>query len=157
MSTINDGAISHLAIYSKTIFDQDYIALMLSNSKKMGIKFSLHKTAPYQKLTSGDTIYLKESSGPVRGRVRVGIVTNLEITDPGQVMQLLSEHADEIGISDESRLMSIYYQNAAKRYLCYWEITNPEPIRLPISIHKNDRRAWVVGYEPPEEVLVEFL
>lgn len=130
---------------------------MLGGAKKMGLKFSSRKTVPYQKLTNDDIIYLKESSGPVRGRIHVGQVTNIEITDSEQIMQFLSEHIDEIGISSESQLMNIYFQNANRRYLCYWEISSPEMLRHPVLIHKNDRRSWVAGYEPPEEVLVGFL
>jgi hypothetical protein len=130
---------------------------MLSGNKKMGLKFSARRTTPYQKLASGDVIYLKESSGPVRGRVRVGKVTNIEITDPEQVMQFLSEHTDEIGINSEGQLMNIYRQNAARRYLCYWEITTHEILQYPVHIHKNDRRAWVAEYEPSEEIIVGFL
>jgi hypothetical protein len=131
--------------------------MMLGGAKKMGLKFSSRRTAPYQKIINGDIIYLKESSGPVRGRVRVGKVTNVEITDPEQIMQFLSEHSDAIGISNESQLMSVYLQNINRRYLCYWEMSNPEILQHPVLIRKNDRRAWVSGYEPSEEVLVGFL
>lgn len=130
---------------------------MLGGTKKIGLKFSSRKTAPYQKLTNDDIIYLKESSGPVRGRIYVGQVTNIEITDSEQIMQFLSEHIDEIGISSESQLMSIYFQNINRSYLCYWEISRPEILPYPVLIRKSDRRAWVSGYEPPEEVLVGFL
>jgi hypothetical protein len=130
---------------------------MLDGTKKIGLKFSTRRTAPYQKLLNGDVIYLKESSGPVRGRVRADKVTNVEITDPEQIMQFLSRYIDEIGISSESQLMSIYFQNINRRYLCYWEMSKPEILQHPILIRKNDRRAWVYGYEPSEEVLVGFL
>ncbi len=151
-----DTIINHLAIYNKNIFGLDYIALMLNGTKTLGIKFSSRKTAPYLKLKDGDTLYLKESSGPVRGRVRVKSVINQELTDPEQVMQFLVDHSQKIGIKDETQLMNIWRQNMTRRYLCYWRMETPEAIHHPVYIQKADRRAWVAGYEPPEEVLIGF-
>jgi hypothetical protein len=148
---------NHLAIYNKNLFDRDYIALMLDGDKTLGVKFSSRKTAPYQKLSDGDYVYLKESSGPLRGRVRVSHVRNEEFTSPEEIMTFLVEHSKEIGIESESQLMQIWHLNASKRYVCYWRMEMPETIQYPVSIQKRDRRSWVSGYEPTEEVHVAFL
>ena len=148
---------NHLVIYNKKLFAKDYIALMLSGNKTHGSKFTAKKTVPYQKLKDGDYLYLKESSGPIRGRVRVSHVVNKELADPEEIMEFLSKHSHGIGITSENQLMDIWRQNAHKRYLCHWIMEAPETIRYPVFIQKKDRRAWIAGYEPSEEVNVAFL
>lgn len=148
---------NHLTILNKKLFNQDYISLILHGDKTLGIRFGTKRTAPYQKLKDGDYLYLKEASGPLRGRVRVSQVVNRELMGPEEVMEFLTEHAQELGITDEPLLMSIWRQNASKRYLCYWKMEAPEIIQHPVFIQKRDRRVWVVGYEPSEEVTVGFL
>lgn len=144
---------NHLAIYNKKAFDKDFIVLMLNGSRTIGLKFLSRKTAPYNNLHTKDTIYLKESSGPIRGRVIVASVSHIELTDPEQIMQFLSEHAGDIGIENETQLMDIWKRNANSRYLCWWTMTKPQSLTRGITIHKNDRRAWVADYDVPEEVL----
>ncbi len=148
---------NHLVIYNKKLFGYDYIAAMLRGDKKLGCKFRKNKTVPYKKLQDGDYLYFKESSGPIRGRVRVSNVQNRELTEPEEVMDFLATHSQEIGITSEAQLMEIWKLNANKRYLCSWIMESPETIERPIYIRKNDRRAWVVNYEPSEEVLAAFL
>jgi len=148
---------NHLVIYNKKLFGKDYIALMLSGEKTFGSKFTTKRTAPYQKLQDGDYLYLKESSGPIRGRVRVKNVANAALNDPEEVMTFLATHMHDIGIHDEAHLMDIWQRNAHKKYVCYWAMESPEPVHYPVSVQKNDRRVWVAGYEPTEEVSVAFL
>ncbi len=148
---------NHLAIYNKKTFHKDYIALMLNGTRTIGIKFLSRKTAPYQRLRAGDIIYLKDSSGPIRGRATVASVDNIELIEPEQIMQFLAEHAGDIGIENEEQLMNIWSRNRNSRYLCWWKLSNPELAKHPVAIHKNDRRAWIADYDTPEEVLAAFL
>lgn len=146
---------NHLVIYNKKIVGQDFIAQILRGEKRFGLKFTTNRTAPYQKLKDGDVLYLKESSGPLFGRVKVNDVTNTEITDPEMVMDFLSKHATELNLSEE-HLMHLWRFNQSKKYLCYWRMENPESTHHPVAVHKADRRVWVAGYEPSEEVLAAF-
>jgi len=148
---------NHLVIYSKKLFNKDYITPMLNGERKLGVKFRMNKAIPYGRLKDGDHLYLKESSGPIRGRVRVNQVVNKELGDPEKVMEFLSKHAEEIGITNEAQLMDVWRHHASRRYLSYWRIEEPETIKYPVFIQKTDRRAWVIGYEPSEEVAAAFL
>lgn len=148
---------NHLVIYNKKLFGYDYIAAMLRGDKKLGCKFRKNKTVPYQKLNDGDYLYFKESAGPIRGRVKVTNVSNKELVDAEEIMDFLVSHSKEIGIESEEQLLSIWRLNANKRYLCSWVMEAPETTKYPVPIKKNDRRAWVVDYQPSEEVLVAFL
>jgi hypothetical protein len=148
---------NHLVIYNQKLFGRDYIALMLSGDKTFGCKFRTNRTVPYEKLQNGDYLYLKESSGPLRGRVRVSQVHNMELTDPDEALEFLAKYSQEIGIQSETQLIDIWRQNVSRRYLCYWRMEEPEIIRYPVFVQKRDRRAWVMGYEPGEDVTVAFL
>lgn len=148
---------NHLSIYNKNTYKQDYIATMLDGTRTLGIKFMRKKIAPYQRLRVGDIIYLKEASGPIRGRVRVSSVDHKEITDPDEIMEFLSAHIEAIGIQNDSQLMDIWRANMASRYMSWWTMEKPEIVTSPVFIHKTDRRAWIAGFAVPDAVLVEFL
>ncbi|HEU4966120.1 MAG TPA: hypothetical protein VFT53_01390 [Candidatus Saccharimonadales bacterium] len=148
---------NHLVIYNKKLFARDYINLMLTGNKVLGSKFTSRRTAPYQKLKSGDYLYLKESSGPVLGRVRAKVVISKEIVNPEEIMEFLTKYRQDIGINSDESLMNIWRRNSNKRYLCYWTVESPEVVQCPVFIHKRDRRTWVVGFEPSEELLAAFL
>jgi hypothetical protein len=148
---------NHLAIYNKRTFNKDYIALMLAGTRTIGLKFLARRTAPYSKLHAGDTIYLKESSGPIYGRIGVKRVHNTEISEPEQVMRFLSDHATNIGIETEDELYEVWKRNSNSRYLCWWEIADPQPAHYPVTIHKNGRQAWIANYDTTEELVAAFL
>lgn len=148
---------NHLAIYSTKAFGEDYIEMMLNGIKTIDSKFSYRRTAPYMRLQAGDIIYFKESSGPIRGRIRVRSVVNAELTVPEHVMEFLSPHYKELGIKDEDHLMEVWRNHASKRYVCQWVMENPEYIREPVRIFKRDMRNWVPDYDVPEEVVVGFV
>jgi hypothetical protein len=148
---------NHLVIYNKKLFGYDYIAAMLRGDKRLGCKFRNNKAAPYQKLHDGDYLYLKESSGPIRGRVRVTNVQHKTLTEPEEIMDFLVAHTPEIGITNDKQLMEIWKLNANKRYLCSWTMEASEPLEHPVFIRKYDRQTWVVDYEPDEGVLAAFL
>ena len=130
---------------------------MLRGDKKLGCKFRKNKTVPYQKLQDGDYLYFKESAGPIRGRVKVTDVKNKELNSSEEIMGFLASHTRDIDIESEGQLLEIWKLNANKRYLCSWMMEAPEIIKHPVYIQKRDRRAWVTGYQPSEEVLAGFL
>jgi hypothetical protein len=147
---------NHLAIYNKKAFGDDYIRLMLQGKKTLDSKFTDRKTAPYQRLSPGDVVYLKESSGPIRGRLTVGKVVNKILEGPDDVMNFLAPKYKSLGIKDEDHLLEVWKHHAGKKYVCQWEIVASEPIAYPVSIYKRDMRIWVPDYEVPEEVSVAF-
>jgi len=147
---------NHLAIYNTKAYGEDYIEMMLSGRKTIDSKFSYRRTAPYMKIKPGDLIYLKESSGPIRGRVTVGRVVNEELRDPEHVMTFLAPFKKELGLPDESTLMVIWRDRMNKKYVCQWTMLNPERAYNPVTIIKRDMRSWIVDYNAPEHVLVQF-
>lgn len=148
---------NHLAVYNSKVYGDDYIALMLSGIKTIDSKFSYRRTTPYQRLAEGDVIYLKESSGPVRGRVTVKSVIHHELSGPEEVMEFLAPYYKQLGIKDEAHLNQVWDRNKGKHYVCQWRIVGPEALNTPVRIFKNDMRSWVDNYQVPEEVQAAFL
>lgn len=147
---------NHLAIYSTKAFGEDYIEMMLAGVKTVDSKFTYRRTAPYARLREGDVVYLKESSGPVRGRITIGAVVDSELSEPEDIMRYLSPVYRELGIIDEEHLMRVWRSHASKRFVCQWRILKPERAHHPVRVYKNDMRTWVPDYDPPEELLVAF-
>lgn len=147
---------NHLAVYNKRAFGDDYIALMLEGVKTRDSKFSYRKTAPYERLSPEDVIYLKEASGPVIGRISVGTVVNQELAGPEEVMEFLAPYYQELGIKDEDHLMRVWQSHSNKRYVCQWTMHSPEMLSEPVHIFKRDMRVWIPDYQVPEEILYSF-
>jgi len=148
--------VNHLAIYNTKAYGDDYIALMLQGSKTIDSKFSYRKTAPYQRLQPGDVIYLKESSGPIRGRVFVTQVVHDVLETPDEVLSYLAPQYKALGIKNEAHLMKVWEAQAEKRYVCQWHMDNPQVLHEPANIIKRDMRSWVVDYDLPEHVVLAF-
>lgn len=53
--------------YHLALFTKGYIDLILNGSKTIESRFSKIKCAPYNKVSKGDLIYMKEISGPIKG------------------------------------------------------------------------------------------
>lgn len=148
---------NHLAIYSTKAYGEDYIEMMLNGKKTIDSKFTYRRTAPYGRLNKGDAIYLKESSGPVRGRVIVDNVFSGELRSSDDVMDYLAPHQKKLGIKDEKHLLEFWEKHAEKRYVCQWSMIKPERPDNPIRITKHDMRSWVVDFALPENVLLAFI
>ena len=55
-----------------------WIELILDGSKTIESRFSKVRCAPFGKVSTGDTVYLKVSGGPVKGHFTVADVTTFE-------------------------------------------------------------------------------
>jgi len=149
---------NQLAVYNTKIFSKNYIEMMLNGEKTIDIKLSTQKIAPYEKLHKNDWIYLKESGGPVVGRVQVAEVENidLEMKEPQHLFNILSKIIKEVGLKDESHAKNMYEKKKHCRYVCLFKLKNPQRIQNSVKIYKNDRRVWVPDYKLPLELEVLF-
>lgn len=147
---------NHLIIYNQKLFGDDYIGLILDGVKTRDNKFLYRRTIPYERLAAGDVIYLKESSGPIRGRVMVENVVHQALNGPDNVMEFLTPHYHELGIKDEAHLFRIWESQRDKLYVTNWTMINPQRANPATYIIKRDMRSWVAEYEPPINVLAAF-
>ncbi len=146
---------NHLAIYSRNR-SRDYIDLMMNGEKTLDIKWSYNRIAPYKKLNAGDYIYIKETGGPVVGRIPVTEVEFLEIIHPDQIRDIFLNVMEEIGMVDEAHVERVTKRMSGKRYATLFKFGTPEPLKLPVKIEKRDRRVWIADYNLPVELKLAY-
>lgn len=113
-----------------------------------------NKVAPYQKLHKGDVIFLKESSGPVVGKVEVEDFEYIDVIHPDQIRDIMKEHFDEMGFEDEDQLNRYAKKKAVKRYGTLIRFTKPVKLKHPVKIQKLDRRVWIADYQLPIDLKI---
>lgn len=145
----------HLGVYSRDR-GRDYISLMLSGNKTVDIKLYTKRIPPWQLISAGDIMYIKETSGPVVGRVLIPKVSYYEITNPEQTLGILLSIWREVGLDSEEHALNMYEKVWDRRYVTVFHLAEPVTLQKPVSIEKRDRRVWVPYYRPPLEVLLSF-
>jgi len=130
--------------------------MMFSGEKTVDIKLSDRKIPPYNKIRNGDMLYIKESSGPVIGRILIPKVTYYEIFDPMQILGILLTIQDQVGLDDKEHVTRMFERVAGKRYVTLFELSEPEPLEIPIYIEKYDRRVWIANYHLPIDLKLAY-
>lgn len=82
----------HLAVLRRR-----YLDAALAGDKAVEARLSRNRGAPYGRVRPGDTIYLKQSSGPVRAVATAGEVRTLDDLSPARVRAIRREHDHLIG------------------------------------------------------------
>jgi ASC-1-like (ASCH) protein len=127
-----------MANYHLAILKKPYLEAILAGQKQIESRFTRTKRAHFGRVSPGDKLFLKESSGPVCATASVATVKNFQNLTPKQIIELKQKYNRQICGSDE------YWQSKAdcKFGLLVWleEIQPMEPVR----IGKKDWRAWVV-------------
>jgi len=127
-----------MANYHLVILKKPYLEAILAGRKQIESRFTKTKRAHFGRVLPGDTLFLKESSGPVCAAATVAAVKNFQNLTPGQIIKLKQEYNRQICGSDE------YWQSKAdcKFGLLVW-LEEIQPME-PVQIGKKDWRAWVV-------------
>jgi len=124
--------------YHLVILKKPYLEAILAGRKQIESRFTKTKRAHFGRVLPGDTLFLKESSGPVCAVASVAAVKNFQNLTPKQIIELKQKYNRQICGSNE------YWQSKTdcKFGLLVWleEIQPMEPMR----IGKKDWRAWVV-------------
>lgn len=144
---------NHLAVYSRKR-NEDYIDQLLDGEVTLDIKWMYNKVAPYKKLNIGDSIFIKESSGPVVGKVQVEFFEYIEVIDPEQIHDIMKTHFDEMGFEDEAQLRRYANKKSIKRYGTLVKFKNPVRFKRPVKIQKLDRRVWISDYILPTDLQI---
>jgi len=125
----------HLAIFQQ----KEEIEAILKGQKRMEARFSREKIPPYGRIQKGDEIYLKESGGPLVGKVEVDNVLFYEGLTPEMLGKLRKEYSQDLGVDE--RFWSRYSKH---RYLSLIFLKNPERFVGKVRFPKKDRRGWVI-------------
>lgn len=123
----------HLVILKKP-----YLDLILAGEKTLESRFTRTKRPPFGQVAAGDTLFLKESSGPVCAVATAAAVKNFAGLTPKQITAIKQQYNRLIKGADD------YWQGKAdcKFGLLVWlkDVRPIEPVRIP----KRDWRGWVV-------------
>ena len=123
----------HLAILKKP-----YLDLILDGRKTVECRLTRIACAPYRRIHPGETVLLKQSAGPVRGRARVAAVHYFESLTPPDVRKIQRKYNHKI-LADED------YWHAKKdsRFGSLIELEAVTPLK-PYRIKSTGRQAWIV-------------
>ncbi len=124
--------------YHLVILKKLYLDAILEGRKQIELRFSKTRHYAFRRISPGDKLFLKLSSGPVCATASVAAIENFEELTPSKIYELKQQYNDQIGGCDN------YWQRKAhcKFGFLVW-LKDVEPIE-PVRIHKKDWRAWVV-------------
>ena len=124
--------------YHLVILKKPYLDAVLDGRKKIESRFARTRIPAYEQVRCGDTLYLKQSSGPVVAVATAVQVNYLTDLTPPRMLELKQRYNGQICGDD------YYWQDKmdSRFGLLVW-LADVRPI-TPIRIAKKDWRAWVV-------------
>lgn len=132
----------HLAV-----FTEPYASLILSGDKTVESRFSSVRCAPYERVSHGDIVLIKESGGPVIGIFKVGGVWSYEIDDSSWD-DIKGRFAKAICPQGSS----FWSDRSLAQYATLMKVQKPDRLE-PTIWPKRDRRGWVVISSPMQNGL----
>ena len=129
----------HLVILQKTYFTR-----ILRGTKTTECRLSKTKRAPYQRVRRGDTLWLKQSGGNIKGKVRVHSVTYFQLEKPLTLNSLRKQYSDTIQANQD-----FFERHKNARFVTLIHLSQIRVI-TPIRVKKSDQHAWVVLSESPK-------
>ncbi|MEM9083318.1 MAG: ASCH domain-containing protein [Planctomycetota bacterium] len=128
-----------------------YIRSLLDGDKTLESRFSVNRIPPYEKVRVGDTIYFKQSGGPVCVMAEAGRVELHDKLEVEDIKRLISKHRKAIACDDDH-----WKRKAKAKYATLVWLTDVRPIDdvTPVpDIPKLFGRAWLVLDNQPIESL----
>lgn len=130
----------HLAILSP-----GWIELILDGSKTIKSRFTKVRCAPFRKVHEGDSVYLKESGGLVKGMFTVAEVETYEHLTDAQICDLFyKEYREQIFSSLSASMRRPPDKWLTAKHATLIHISDPVAFDKPFPFPKRDPRVWVV-------------
>jgi len=131
----------HLAIMRKSWGFTDKI---LNGQKKIESRWYSVKCKPWSAIKQGETIYFKDSGGPVRVKAKVSKVMQFSNLTPKIVKEILNGYGEQDGI-EKGKSRQFFERFKDKKYWLLIFLKNPIEIR-PFEIDKIEfgmMSAWI--------------
>ncbi|MCX6812948.1 MAG: ASCH domain-containing protein [Candidatus Azambacteria bacterium] len=131
----------HIAIMKKSWGLTDKI---LSGQKKIESRWYFVKYRPWDVIKEGETVYFKDSGGPVRIKAEVSKVMQFVDLTPKRVKEILDEYGKDDGIEKE-KIPEFFERFKNKKYCMLIFLKNPIKIK-PFEIDKTEfgaMSAWI--------------
>lgn len=123
----------HIAILRQPFFD-----MVLSGTKTIESRWSMHKVAPYNKVKIGDEILLKETCKDVTATAKVKDVKYFELT-PQIVEDIRIKYGKEIG----AEKFENWQATLQKKYCTLIWLDSVNQIK-PIKVPRSNGAGWIV-------------
>lgn len=130
----------HVAIMSLQF--GDLISKILNKDKTIESRWSKNKIAPYNKINPGDTVYFKNSGGPVIAKATVSKVLQFDNLHHEKFEYIIENFGKQICLQNTK--YNAWYKS--KHYVTLIFLTNPQTIK-PFNIDKSgfgSACAWIV-------------
>lgn len=122
----------HIAIMKK---EWGLLPKILSGVKTVEARWYKSKIAPWDKVKAGDTIYFKNSGGPVSVKASVTSVNQYEINNNQEALKIMRQYAlDDLGTSEIPKSVINYITN--KKYAIFVRFDRVENI-TPFEVDKT--------------------
>lgn len=132
----------HLAIMRR---EWKLIEKILSGEKTVETRWYKHKSVPWGKIATGDTVYFKDTGQPVTAKAMVSKVEQYENVAESLRQRLLNKYLhSDLGGGGVLPEIDAYTKN--KRYCVIVHLVDPQPVK-PFTINKKGygmQAAWIV-------------
>jgi ASC-1-like (ASCH) protein len=119
---------------------------ILSGEKTLESRWYKNRSRPWGNISSGDTVFFKDSSQPVTLRATVAKVKQFSHLTPHIVRHLLTRYAQKDGLGIDPRKIETFYQLfKGKKYCLIIHLKNPRSVK-PFNINKQGfgaMSAWI--------------
>ncbi len=129
--------------YHLAILTPGWIDLILDGSKTIESRFTKVRCAPFGKVHEGDSVYLKESGGLVKGMFTVAKVETFENLTASQRHDIFDKYCFKIfaGAQWISTVPEHWWES---KHATLIHVSDPIAFDDPFPFPKRDPRAWVV-------------
>ncbi|OGZ23959.1 MAG: hypothetical protein A2896_01300 [Candidatus Nealsonbacteria bacterium RIFCSPLOWO2_01_FULL_43_32] len=117
---------------------------ILTGQKKIESRWYSVRYKPWDSIKAGETVYFKDSGGPVRIKAEVSKVMQFTDLTPKRVEQILNEYGDDDGLEKE-KIPEFFNRFKNKKYCILIFLKNPQEIK-PFNINKagfGAMSAWI--------------
>jgi len=126
------------------IMHEPYLARVLARQKTIESRFLRLRSAPYDRVSVGDTIGLKRASGPIVAVAPVTAVRQYDDLTPDRIAALVAQFGADLRL-DPDFIAHI----RDRRYAVLIWLGTPRLLPMPLHYVKRDRRGWVVLNDIP--------
>jgi hypothetical protein len=127
----------HRAALHLAVMRQPYLQLLLDGQKTIESRFSVNRISPFEDVSAGDVLALKQCSGPVVGLGVVEHTAFYELDSPTWRL-LRARFARPLCAEDDE----FWATRERARYATLMTVVHAHWID-PIRVEKRDRRGWV--------------
>ncbi len=120
------------------ILKSKYFNMIVNGEKTIESRFSMNKSAPYNKVNVNDTLLIKQTGKDVTHTAVVTKVEYFELT-PQLVENIRVKYGKQIGSTDKTEWQTTYL----KKYCTLVWLNNVTPI-TPLKVPRSCGAGWII-------------